>query len=111
MKKISNITLFIFTCLTLSNVATNCFYYGDDPGANVIGTAGTATLIGGAASGNRAAIGAGAGLMGMGAIMGAASRNKDRDPYYRRSRRQQQRDLESENAELRQRLQQYETQQ
>jgi hypothetical protein len=116
MKIMNKVMLFIFTCLTLCNISTQCFYYSDDPGANVMGNAATGALVGGLAGGGRgAAIGAGVGL-GVGAI-GAAARSNDRrrydDGYYRdqrysRSRRQRQRDIENENAELRARLQRYE---
>lgn len=125
MKKINNITLFIFICLTLSNVVVNCFYYGRDPGANFLGNVGATTMVTGAATGNKNAVIAGGALMGVGAMQGAAAESRDRDRYYRdrdyyeddynrrssrRSRRQERRDLEDENAELRQRLQQYESQ-
>lgn len=119
MKKINNIALFIFTCLTLSNAITHSFFYNDGgyPSGALSGAA-----IGGLAGGRKgAAIGLGVGAATD--MMGAAARNSERDRYYRdrdydydrrysrRSRREQRRDLESENAELRQRLQQYETQQ
>ena len=114
MKTINKIMLFVITCLALSNVTTNCFYYGDDPGANVIGNAGTATFLAGAATGNRRATYAGLGLMGAGAIAGASRNSRRRrydDDYYRdRSyqRSSRYRNLEDENADLRARLRQYE---
>lgn len=117
MKIINKVMLLTFTVLALSSATTECFYYGDDQGANFMGTAGTATLIGGAASGNRAAIGAGAGLMGVSAIMNASRNNRRRrdDDYYgrrdrspRSSRKSKYRDLQDENADLRARLRQYE---
>lgn len=106
--------LFIFTCLTLGNLSTQCFFYSDDPGANAFGGAATGALIGGAAGGGRgAAIGAGVGA-GVGLMSAAAARDDrrryyDNDDYYygRRYRSRKQR-LADENAELRARLQQYE---
>jgi len=118
MKTINKVILFMFTCLTLSNVTTNCFFYSDDPGANVLGTTATGALIGGAAGGGRGAaigagVGAGVGLMSAAARSGERRRYYNDDDYYRSrrySRRQSRRDLEAENAELRQQLQQYEVQ-
>ena len=113
MKKINKTIVLAFMWLILSSTITECFYYGDDPGANFLGTAGTATLIGGAASGNRGATYAGLGMMGAGAIMGAARNNRRRrrdrrdEDEYRYSRKKRRR-LEDENADLRARLQQYE---
>lgn len=114
MKTINKIVLFIFTCLALSNVSMHGFYYSDDPGASALGGAATGALVGGLAAGGRgAAMGAGIGA-GVGLIGSAAARDRRRydDDYYydrrpsRYSRRQR---LEDENAELRQRLQQYES--
>lgn len=105
--------LFIFTCLTLSNLSTHCFFYNDSgyPSGALSGAA-----IGGLAGGRKgAAIGLGVGAFSD--IAGAAARDDRRrrydDGYYReqrysRSSRQRQRDIENENAELRARLQRYE---
>jgi len=118
MNAINKIMILIFTCLALSNASTNCFYYGDNPGAGAFGGAATGALIGGAAGGGRgAAIGAGVGA-GVGLISSAAARDSRRrydddyyyDRRYRSSRRPRKyRNIEAENAELRARLQQYES--
>ena len=119
MKKINRLLSFIFMCLSLSNVSMHGFYYGDDPGANVLGGAATGALIGGAVRGGEgAAIGAGIGA-GVGLMSSAAANRRrryddyyyDRD-YYRRpvpQRRLSRRQLLDRNAELEQRLQQYES--
>ena len=121
MKILNKIFLFSLVCVGLSHLSTQSFFYGDDPGANAFGGAATGALIGGAAGGGRgAAIGAGVGA-GMGLMSAAAARDRRRydDDYYYdrreerrrpRSYRRKQRNLEDENAELRQRLQQYENQ-
>jgi hypothetical protein len=109
MKTISKIILLIFTCLALSNVSTNCFFYNDGgyPNNTLSGAA-----IGGLAGGRKgAAIGLGVGA-GMD-MMGAAARsNRGRyDDDYRSSRRSRKpsyRDLQDENADLKARLRQYE---
>ena len=117
MKIKNKIMLFIFTCLTLSNLSTHCFFYNDSgyPSGALSGAA-----IGGLAGGRKgAAIGLGVGAFSD--VTRAAARDDrrrryDDDDYYyerreRRSRKQRQQDLEAENAELRARLQQYENQQ
>jgi hypothetical protein len=103
--------LLIMLCITVSAQVSAFFVSSDDPGANVLGGAATGALIGGVAGGGRgAAIGAGVGL-GLGA-MTAASRNRDRNYYYRdrysrhprsdrRTCRQQLQDCQQENEELR----------
>lgn len=113
MKIINKIMLFIFTCLTLSNLTTYSFFYNDGyPSGALSGAA-----IGGLAGGRKgAAIGLGVGAFSD--IAGAAARDDRRRYYdydddyrdrrYSRSRRERQRDIEAENAELRARLQQYE---
>ncbi len=111
MKLTNTLALFIFTCLTISYLPINGFYNDGYPSNALSGAA-----IGGLAGGRKgAAIGLG---VGMGADMiGAAARDDrrrrryDDDDYYNsryRSRRPSRRDLENENADLRQRLQQYE---
>jgi hypothetical protein len=108
MKTFNKVMLFIFTCLTLSN-GTQCFYNDGYPNNALTGAA-----IGGLAGGRKgAAIGLG---VGMGAdIIGSAARDDrrrryDDDYYYRRSskRSRSRQRLENENAELRQRLEEYE---
>lgn len=105
--------LFVFTCLTLSNLTTYGFFYNDGgyPSNTLSGAA-----IGGLAGGRKGAaigLGVGAGMDMMGAAARANDRRRYDDDYRgrRRSRRQQQRDLENENAELKARLEQYERQQ
>lgn len=109
MKSINKIMLFVITCLALSNITTNCFFYNDGgyPNNTLSGAA-----IGGLAGGRKgAAIGLGVGA-GMD-MMGAAARSNRRryDDDYRSSRysrKSRYRNLEDENADLRARLQQYE---
>ncbi|HLC07178.1 MAG TPA: hypothetical protein VJJ26_03245 [Candidatus Babeliales bacterium] len=109
MKTVNKVMLFVFACLTLSNLPIHCFYNDGYPSGALSGAA-----IGGLAGGRKgAAIGLGVGA-GMD-IMGAAARSDRRrydDDYYdrdyrssRRSRKQRMRDLENENAQLRQQLQ------
>lgn len=113
MKTINKIMLFVVTCLALSSITTNCFFYNDGYPSNTLSGA----AIGGLAGGRKgAAIGLGVGA-GMD-IMGAAARDDRRRRYYdddyyrdrsyRSSRRSRYRNLEDENADLRARLQQYE---
>lgn len=111
MKHINKIMLFIFACVTLSHLPTNCFYNDGYPNNALSGAA-----IGGLAGGRRgAAIGLGVGMSAD--IIGAAARRdrrrREEEDYYRRREDEHYRSphrqrLENENADLKRRLRQYE---
>jgi hypothetical protein len=109
MKNTNKLALFIFICLTVSNLPIYSFFYNDGgyPNNTLSGAA-----IGGLAGGRKGAaigLGVGAGMDMMGAAARNDRRRRDDDDYYSRKRsRRSQRNLEDENAELRARLEQYE---